>query len=578
MNKILKAAVCVLNSKYIHSSLAPWCLVAGIDTWCGSQIETVVVEGTINENTEKIVPRILSAKPDAIGFCCYIWNIDAVKRLIRSVKQRLPRCIIVLGGPEVSFNAEEVLQSQHDVDFIIAGEGEKPFAQLLNAICEGGSTGDIPGLCFKQGDKIITSPPHLTREEPPSPYTQKYLDALDGRIAYLETSRGCPYSCAFCLSGRCGNVRYYDVERAKSELLLLANSGAKTVKLVDRTFNANPKRAAVLFGFIINHYGRDIPKGVCFHFEIAGDILDDAMIDLLRTAPVGAIQFEIGLQSFHTKTLDAINRKTNIQRLVRNIKRLVECGNMHIHIDLIAGLPYEDFDSFANSFNIAYSLHPHMLQLGFLKLLHGSPMRENPECFPCRFSQSPPYEVIDTPWITKEELARLHNVEDALDRLYNSGRFRRTLGYVLRQTNLTPFELFYNFGEHCTSKNINRISLDSYTGLVYDWFGELNCVDKAILRDTMSCDRIATNSSGRLPAVLDVKDDRLKAALKELKKTPQTCPKRGVKRGAAILYTANCLVYADYENKNPVMGEYRLHKLQPHILLDETASINDVHC
>ena len=557
--KTLKAAICVLNSQYIHSSLAPWCLLAGVEAYCDSGISAEVIEGTINEKMEDAAQRIIARNPDVISFSCYIWNIFETKQMITLLKSRLPDAIILLGGPEVSYNAQAVLREEPLVDYVISGEGETPYALLLNAILHGKEVQKIPGVCYRKEGKIVVVPPNTPAEEPPSPYTQSYFDSLKGRIAYLETSRGCPYSCAFCLSGRCGSVRYFDLNRAKREILQLAKSGTQTVKLVDRTFNANRKRADELFRFIIQNYGTEIPEGVCFHFEIAGDILEEETIHLLSGAPVGAMQMEIGLQSFNARTLEAIYRKTDVERLKRNIQSLVSNANMHIHIDLIAGLPLEGWDSFAESFNTAYALRPNMLQLGFLKLLYGAPMRENPQEFPCRFSQEPPYEVEETPWLTAQELARLRHTADAVERLYNSGRFRRTLAYVLEKSGLSPFELFSRFGAFSAEKGTEKIPLDDYTGLVFDYFSSQPGIDRTVLRDTMACDRISTNASGRLPAVLRVKDDALKKAIIALE-SREGKPQKGIKRGYALLYSRPGLIYADYQNKNPITGEYPLHE------------------
>ncbi len=570
MKNKLTAAICVLNSKYIHSSLAPWCLSAGVDAYCGPEIAAEVVEGTINERLEDVAQRILALNPRVIGFSCYIWNISATKELIRLVKNRLPGAVVVLGGPEVSYCAEKLLCGEPEVQYVLSGEGEKPFALLLNAISRGETPENIPGVCYRRGGQAVTVPPYTPEEDPPSPYTSKYLNALRGRIAYLETSRGCPYSCAFCLSGRCGSARFFHLDRAKKELLLLARSGAKTVKLVDRTFNANRRRAIELFRFIIENYGTEIPAGVCFHFEIAGDLLDEETLSLLAQAPVGAMQLEIGLQSFNPKTLAAINRKTDVERLKENIRRLISSANMHIHIDLIAGLPYEDFASFAESFNTAYSLGPNMLQLGFLKLLYGAPMRENPEEFPCRYDNQPPYEVTRTPWLSEEELLRLHHTEDALERLYNSGRFRRTLPYLLEKSGTTPFGLFDRFGEFAARKGTDKISLDDYTALLFSFFSGQNGIDREALRDRMVCDRLSTNASGRLPPVLRVRDPALGRAIRELEDTNR--PSKGIKRGYALLYAGHRLVYADYQNRNPVSGEYPLFEFRPEFWKDSTRS------
>jgi Fe-S oxidoreductase len=575
MEQSLNAVICALNSQYIHSSLAPWCLLAGVNAFCEAGITARVTEGTINENIEDVVQRITDQNPQAVGFCCYIWNITAAKRLIRLVKSRLPDTVVILGGPEVSYHAEAVLREEPLVSYVISGEGEKPFALLLNAINSGKGTENIPGVCYRGSDGIVVSEPYTPEEEPPTPYTPDYFNALKGRIAYLETSRGCPYSCAFCLSGRCGNVRFFNLERAKREMLLLANSGTQTVKLVDRTFNANRKRSNELFRFIIEHYGTEIPNGVCFHFELAGDLLDDETIRLLSAAPVGAMQLEIGLQSFYGKTLEAVHRKTDMERLKRNIARLISNANMHIHIDLIAGLPYEDLNRFAQSFNTAYSLRPNMLQLGFLKLLYGAPMREQSKEFPCSYSPEPPYEVTETPWLSQRELQLLHRTEDALERLSNSGRFRRTLEYVFRQSGLPPFELFRGFGEYASEKGTERISLDDYTALAYEYFSGLEGVEKTALRDALVCDRLATNSTGRLPAVLRVPDPSLKDVVRQLESGEETRGKKGIKRGAALLYSERCAVYADYIGRNPVTGEYPLVKIPLEPLNEKNQAIHE---
>ena len=560
MAQNLKAVISTLNSKYIHSSLAPWCLAAGVEAYCDEGIVAEVVEGTINEIANDVKARIVAHAPQVIGFCCYIWNIKQTIEMICLVKEQLPHTLIVLGGPEVSYNAQAILTQNLLVDYVISGEGEKPFAHLLNAIMHEAPIAGLPGLCYRTCKDIVVSVPYIGKEEPPSPYTERYLKALNGRIAYLETSRGCPYSCTYCLSGRCGDATFNNIERTKSEILLLTNSGVQTVKLVDRTFNANRKRAYELFNFIITNYGNAIPRGVCLHFEIAGDILDDDTINLLAKAPIGAIQLEIGLQSFNPKTLEAINRKTNVIRLKSNIIQLVRNANIHIHIDLIAGLPFEDWDSFRESFNTAYALKPNRLQLGFLKLLHGSPMREKPNDFPCEYLQDPPYEVTKTPSMSGDELVQLHIIEDALERIYNSGRFRRTLEYILKQCDVTPFELLYRFGIFAEGHGTRNISLNDYTELMFEYFGRQINVEKLKLRDNLVCDRLATDSSGVLPGFLEIKDPLLRRVKAELNNLASSRRPDGVKRGLALIYSEACAVYVDYENKNPITGEYPLRK------------------
>ncbi len=543
----------------MHSSLAPWCLLAGIKKYY-SDADAKVIEGTINEPIEAVIERVYNEKPFIIGISCYIWNIKSVLVLGKKLKEILPDSVIILGGPEVSYNAEEILQNLAWCDYVISGEGEYPFAALCEAISKKNDV-SIPGVCFQKNGGYVISEPYIGEDDPPSPYSDEYFSALNGRIAYLETSRGCPYSCAFCLSGRCGGVRFFDTERAKSEMLLLAKSGTQTVKLVDRTFNANKSRAKELWRFIIAEHRKGIPENVCFHFEIAGDILDDEAIEILNSAPKGSLQLEIGLQSFNERTLEYINRKTNIERLRKNIAKLIAPRNMHIHIDLIAGLPFEDLESFKNSFNIAYALYPDMLQLGFLKLLHGADMRELPERYPCEFSKEPPYEVISTEWTNEAVLKELHCVEDALERLYNSGRFNKTLEYLLSASGKTPFELFDSFGKWVNEKVDYSVSLDDYTALVYEYFSDTNGISKSVLKDMMLIDRISTNASGKIPEILKVKNDNIKKIRLSVESEEKYKRIPGIKRGFVLLENEHAAIFADYVDRDKITGRYKITKV-----------------
>lgn len=553
----MKVVVCQINSKFVHSSLAAWCLKAGALRFCKSSNEVKVVEGTINEKLDSAVVRIAEEAPDVVGFCCYIWNISYVLALAERVRELCPAAKIVLGGPEVSYNADAVLKAHGFVDFILSGEGEYPFARLIDGISEG-AVPEGDGICFLKNGDVQISAPYISCEEPPSPYCEEYFKTLGGRIAYFETSRGCPYSCAFCLSGRCGGVRYFDLDRVKKEILLLANSGTQTVKFVDRTFNANKKRAKEIVSFILSENGVGIPDGVCFHFEVAGDILDDEFISLLTEAPKGLFQLEIGMQSFNEATLEAINRRTDCEKLKTNIMRFTSARNMHIHVDLIAGLPLEGLESFKESFNTAYSLNANMLQLGFLKLLHGAPMRESAEKYPCVFNSTPPYEVISTPYITEDELALLKKVEDLVDRTYNSGRFRLTLDYALSLCN-SPFELFEELSKAVAIKP--KITLDDFTEQLFHALGDFKGIDRVLLRDLLVCDRICSSSDGRLPDFLKISDPFLKTAKHFLEKNPATARGAGIRRSVALLYGERTVVWCDHTEQDKISGRYELCKI-----------------
>ena len=549
-----KAALCALNAKYIHSSLAPWCLLAGVQTYAADCVQACVVEGTINEPPDAVLARILMQQPQAVTFTCYLWNISATLALALQLKKQNPALVIALGGPEVSYNAADVLAQHAHIDYILAGEGEQSVPAFLRCLALG-QPPVADGLCTRQA----CAPPCILQQEVPSPYTPEYLAQLHGRIAYLETSRGCPYSCAFCLSGRCGKPRYFALEQAKQNILTLAVSGTQTVKFIDRTFNANPAHANAILRFLLEHYGKEIPKGVCFHFEIAGDILTEETFSLLAQAPVGAFQLEIGMQSFHAETLCAIRRKTDVEKLQHNIRRLVAMHNMHVHIDLIAGLPHEDLATFGQSFDIGYALGAHMLQLGFLKLLHGAAMREEPEVFPCRFSAQPPYEVINTPWLSTQDLQVLSGAEDALERMYNSGRFLLTAAYVLQVSGLSPFALYCLLGEKAKALGTHHVPLDDYTAFLYAACAALPGVAPNALRDCMVQDRLATNATGRLPLCLQVKDAALAKAVKALAAHEDSAPKPGVRRGVALLYGQKKVCFVDYTQKNALTGRYLLH-------------------
>lgn len=553
----MKIAFVSLNSKYIHSSLAPWYLTSAIENM-EEDIEASVIEGTINEPVDAVIKRIEEAKADILGFSCYIWNIDRVIEVARYLATAHKDVKIWFGGPEVSYRAKDVLETYDFVDAVLCGEGEWIIGEAVKAVCTNESLKDVKGVCGRESDGIFIDEPFIACDTPPDPYTESYIKSLNGRIAYFESSRGCPFSCAFCLSGRCGNVRYFPFEESVKRLKKLAVSGTKTIKFVDRTFNAHHERTNRWLEFLLEERGKSIPENVCFHFEVAGDLLKEDTLELLKALPVGMVQLEIGLQSFDEHTLEAVTRKTDTLRLKENIKKLLSYKNMHIHLDLIMGLPGEDMEKIAESFNEAFSLRPHMLQVGFLKLLHGAAMREDTEKYPCSYDKNAPYEVISTPWLSEEDLNELRLLEDGVERIYNSQRLIKTLEYVLDVSDMKPFDFFMFIGKEMKEKIYPGISFNEYEEILSEVLSGIKNVDKAFLRDYMVIDRLETDPSGRIPGFLRIEDDALRKVKKLLNKDEKTMAKPGVKRGIAIIYSQKKAAYVDYVEKNPITGRFRL--------------------
>lgn len=498
-----------LNSKYIHSSLAPWCIKAGVSCFCHDKHNISVKECTVNDSLQNIYSKITEDNCDLIAFCCYIWNIEKVLELSELLKSNLG-LTIALGGPEVQYRAKDILTEFSFIDYVISGEGEWAFSSFIECLSERKSFSDSEGLTYRSAQGILSIPEKYHNETPPSPYSSEYLSKVDSRIAYIEASRGCPFSCAYCLSGRLGKLRYFDFDYITENIILLSNSGAKTIKFVDRTFNSDKYKAKAILEFILKNYKTRIKEDLCFHFEIAADILDSELLSVFRQMPVGLIQLEIGIQSFNNATLESINRKSDTTKLKEVIAELISMDNMHIHIDLIAGLPYEDYNSFRYSFNEAYKLKAHMLQAGFLKILSGSPMENIAGNYGYVFNPKPPYEIIRNDFLSEKDILRLKACESALDKLYNSGRFLFTLRYLFEMLNLNPFDTFVDIGLNCLTY---KMSLSELAESLYKYFSD-KC-DKNILRDAILCDIASLNVKIKIPDCLETYDPLYKQLKKK---------------------------------------------------------------
>ena len=430
----MKILLTTLHSRYIHSSLALPCLGAvskGIEG-----IETVIKEFTVNEERSKVIHQITKTGADLIAFSCYIWNIKDVLEITSILKKEAGNPLIVLGGPEVSFDGEKILKENEAVDFIVKGEGEESFSSLLKALGEGLSIDNVSGIVARNHKGEIRSTPSLPLpdlDSIPSPFTAGLVN-MDKPLIYYETSRGCPFTCAFCLSSIEERVRAFSMERVKSDLSCLREKRAATIKLVDRTFNYNPKRADEIWSFILE---KTISSK--YHFEIAADLLTDENLEILKHVPPGIFRFEIGIQSIAEETLHSVGRNSDLVKLFANIKRLVAETEIDIHLDLVAGLPGENFEGFLASLERLFNLKGHHIQVEPLKVLKGAPMMAIAKKEGYLWSHDPPYRIITTPWLDEEEIEKIETIGRLLELLYNSGRFHESLKIISRTGPLSQF-------------------------------------------------------------------------------------------------------------------------------------------
>lgn len=545
------AVICTYNSQFVHQSLAPYCLLAGIRKFAPERAATVK-EGTVNEPWEVLLEAVLRESPRVLGVSTYIWNLSHSLRLAEAVKGALPDCFVVMGGPEAAHSAREILGKYPFIDGVLVGEGEHSFAALVDLVASGREPFAIAGLVYRRGGDILRNEPQPLTDDPPSPYLPEYFAAIQNKIAYLETSRGCPFRCAFCLSGRRGGVRFFDLERAKNEVLLLAKNGVKTVKLVDRTFNADPERALAFFRFLSEHTGKELPSGFRVHFEIASDLLTEELMEFLSEVPPGLMQFEIGLQSFSPSVLRAVRRHTDLTHLEKTVTELVSQNRVHVHVDLIAGLPREDLSTFLEGVDRAYFLGAHMLQVGFLKVIPGCAMRENGEEYPMEYCKEPPYEVISTPYMSQKDLALLHQLEEGVDRFYNKGRWRQTLAYLIVSTGERPSRVFLALGGAYAEKAEGEMPCDLLLRIGVGMKG----VDRDTLVTRMLSDHLAKDSSGILPSCLKIPSEKYRNLKKAFLRAHPV--RSGIRRGIALLPDESGFLWADYDSalKDPVTETY----------------------
>lgn len=466
----MKVAFVAVNSKFSHTNLA----LRLIREYCKRPVH--FFEFTINEPVSRAVSEIYREKPEVLCFSTYIWNVEFIVKCAKTLKTLLPDSKIIMGGPEVSYDSESFMQKNTFVDAVTVGEGESTMKELFE---KNFSFAGVSGVIYRDMDKIILNKgirEPVNMDDVPFPYTDDELSDMGGKLLYYESSRGCPYNCSYCLSSTIHYLRFASVRKVESDLMRFINKNVRIVKFIDRTFNANPERAYEIFDFLIKN-----GKFTKFHFEISAHILTDKTLALLSSAPKGMFQFEIGVQSTNENTIKAINRKTDFKILTEAVERLMSYKNSHVHLDLIAGLPYEDLNSFKKSFNDVYALGADVLQLGFLKLLKGTQIRREYELHGYKFIDYPPYEFLENKYMSFSDTLYLKDIEEVFERYHNSGKFANTLKR-LESFFETPFDMFHDIAVYFREKGYFDISVSGSTlyKIMFDFISGLG--------DEMICD------------------------------------------------------------------------------------------
>ena len=450
----MKTVLVAINAKYIHSNLAVYSLRSYARTF---GYEPELLEFTINQQKDQILKGIYEAKPDLLCFSCYIWNLSYAEEIIEDIKKILPKVTIWAGGPEVSYDTPKFLKRHPEVDGIMCAEGEKTLTELISYYeigkSQGKSLDGINGIVYQENKTIHQTPLRdiMNMDDLVFPYED--LKDFEHKIIYYESSRGCPFSCSYCLSSIDKKLRFRSFSLVEKELEFFLAHKVPQVKFVDRTFNCKKSHAMAIWTYIKEH-----DNGITnFHFEVAADLLTEDEIALIQTMRPGLIQLEIGVQSTNEKTLAEIHRKTDFEEITRKVKAVQKGENVHQHLDLIAGLPYENYESFGHSFNDVYALKPEQLQLGFLKVLKGSYMAEAAEGYGCVHKAKPPYEVLGTRWLSYEEILKLKGVEEMVEVYYNSGQFQKTIR-AMEHLFETAFSMYEELADFYEKNGYNEVS------------------------------------------------------------------------------------------------------------------------
>jgi anaerobic magnesium-protoporphyrin IX monomethyl ester cyclase len=475
-----------LNAKFIHTNLA----IRYLKAYAGSEYDIKIKEYTIKDPVLNIVTDLYQQNPAVIGFSCYIWNIEETIKVVRMLKKIDPSILIVLGGPEVTYDTADWMEKIPEVDFIVVGEGELTFKQLLKEIETTKNYRNVHGIAYRDNGRVLSTPQmnKLDLKELPSPYRfSEDISDLGKRVTYIETSRGCPFSCQFCLSSIEVGVRYFDREKIKEDIRYLMEHGAKTIKFVDRTFNISRSYAMDMFRFLID----ERKPGVVFQFEITADIMRPEVIEYLnKEAPKGLFRFEIGVQSTNDATNELVMRKQNFEKLTRTVTMVKDGGKIDQHLDLIAGLPEEDYFSFRKTFNDVFELRPEELQLGFLKMLRGTGVRLRAADHQYIFMDHSPYEILGNNVLSFQDIIKIKQVEDVLEKYWNDHRMDKTVEFLVTNVFPTPFDFFQQFGSYWDEKGWSRIGhqLEDLYRRLYEFLSSIGIENLRTIEGLMKFD------------------------------------------------------------------------------------------
>lgn len=496
----MKILLTAINSKFIHSNLAVRYLKAFTKDL---PYESKIREFSINDREERILKEIIEEKADVVAFSTYIWNVEIVSRVANLIKLVSPQTEILYGGPEVSYDSKDFMEKNIG-EYLIEGEGEKTYRDFVKYKLGLRELSDIKGLYYRKNDKIIFNGtrPLMDMDEIVFPYEED--EDLNNKIVYYEGSRGCPFRCKYCLSSTTHGVRFHSIERTLEELNFFIKKGVRLVKFVDRTFNCNHKYSMAIWDFLIK-----ADTNTKFHFEISADILKEEEIELLRKAPKGRFQFEVGVQTTNDNVLKNINRFVNFSDIKEKVEELLSINNINQHLDLIAGLPGEDYKSFVKSFNDVHSIKPEEIQLGFLKLLKGSDMRRDAYLYNMKYSPYPPYEILSTDKISYDEIQILKRVEAVVDKYYNSQKFNTILEFFYDKFE-TPYEFFYELGNYFEQKGYfnKNIGNTEYYKVFLDFNMEILKGKEDYLVDIIRYDYLSFNKKRGIPEFLRSQIDK----------------------------------------------------------------------